>query len=98
AHRGSTPGPDRGDWRRVLADDPRLGPLHETTVDWRDRKSLDAAVDRFASVSFVAALAPLPRAALLDAIRERLQAVADADGTVALPYRTLTAWCAVAPR
>jgi SAM-dependent methyltransferase len=73
-----------GSWRAAFERSRLFGPGEETRH--RNEQVLDAAglADRVGSVSFVAALDPAPREALLD----RVRALA-ADGPVVVPYTTL---------
>ena len=84
-----------GAWRSAFTDDPTFGPLSEYHVmtDWE--VDADTVVDRFASVSYVAALPDKRRADVLGAIRE----VLDTDPATAgrdrfpMPTRTDLFWC-----
>jgi ubiquinone/menaquinone biosynthesis C-methylase UbiE len=83
-----------GLWRRAFEDEPRFEPLAEATFGNPRRMSIDEFVDGFASRSYVAALEPERRKAVLDGVRELLSREdAPVDGgEVAVPMRTLVCW------
>lgn len=89
-----------GRWRAPFADDGdgdhhAFGPLHEHHVvtDWD--VDADTVVDRFASVSYVAALPDERRGAVLAAIRDVLDTDPATRGRArfAMPTRTDLYWC-----
>ncbi len=91
-HQGDVPRYRTGGWQRAFDHQPWFGPLGHAAVDHEHTLPLDATVDRFASISFVAAMPDAPRAALLARIRAVLERIADPDGTVTTPYRTDVWW------
>lgn len=93
AHQGDAPRHERATWREAFADQPWFGELRRAgEVPHVHRLALDASLDRYASTSFVAALPDGERAALLVQVAAVLAEAADADGTVAHPYRTEVWW------
>ena len=94
-YEGGTPRFHSGDWRRVFPA-AGFGPLAEARFPHRHVGSPDTViVDRFLSVSFIAAL-PVERRAEVEAALRRLideePALAGHD-TVAMPYETLAFRC-----
>ncbi len=81
--RGDTPAHALDAWRRPLEHVEHFEPAVQRRFDNEQRLDGDGLVDRFGSVSFVAALDDEPRAALLAQLRE----LAGDDG-VTLRYRT----------
>ncbi len=67
--RGTTPSEHTAEWRNALAADRRFGPLQERSFAWSQPYRADDLVDRFASVSFIAALPERERSALLQRVR-----------------------------
>lgn len=95
-YEGDTPRYHSGDWRRAFPA-PRFGPLVEKRFDHAHVGSPEAVVvQRFLSVSFIAALPADERAT----VEERLRALIDSEPmlagreTVSMPYRT-DAFCCV---
>ena len=94
-HEGDVPRYLKGDWRRVFPA-PGFGPLQETVFEHAHvGTAVQVIVDRFLSVSFIAALPASERAD----VERRLRALIDADPalaggkTIALPYRTAAFHC-----
>lgn len=81
-------------WRRAFDDQRWFGPLGNAFTTHDQVLPLDTMLDRFSSVSYVAALPEDRRAPLLADIRAVLATAAGADGTVTLPYRTDVFWTA----
>ncbi len=81
--RGDVPSERDSNWRDVLEQHPRFGPIEEHYVTSAQELDADGLEDRFGSVSFIAALSDTQRAEVLG----RVRAVAGA-GTVRLQYRT----------
>ena len=81
--------------RGALGDRPGFGPIHEATFRHEQHVTPDGLVDRFASVSHVAALDPAARAAVLDEVRATLARHPDTAGRrdLAIPYRVDASWC-----
>jgi ubiquinone/menaquinone biosynthesis C-methylase UbiE len=67
--RGDTPSYATGEWRRALETGSHFTARGEEHVSWRQPVDLASVVDRVASVSFIAAMAPADRAALLNRVR-----------------------------
>jgi SAM-dependent methyltransferase len=82
-HRGEVPTHHGGAWRGVLERTPLFGPAEDRRFENAQVLNADGLADRVGSTSFVAALGPGPRAALLDEVR----ALAG-EGTVELAYTT----------
>ncbi len=82
-HRGDTPAHATGDWHAAIDGSALLDPVATRTFDNAQRLDADGLVDRFGSVSFVAA-SPRQRRAELHAA---LRALAPG-GSVTLRYRT----------
>jgi SAM-dependent methyltransferase len=82
-HRGDTPAHATGDWHEAVETSTLFVPVATRTFDNAQLLDGDGLVDRFGSVSFVAASAEAQRAQLHAAIR----ALAP-DGSVTLRYRT----------
>lgn len=79
-------------WRAAFEDQPWFGPLHHHAEEHATTLPLDATVDRYASISFVAAMDDAERAGLLARIRAVLEGAAGPDGIVTTPYRTDVWW------
>ncbi|HEV2310654.1 MAG TPA: methyltransferase domain-containing protein [Acidimicrobiia bacterium] len=78
-----------------LDDRPGWSPLHEATFHHVQPVSPEGVVDRFASVSHVAALDETDRRRVLDEVRATLAAHADTAGRgeLELPYLVDVYWC-----
>ena len=94
-HEGDVPRYLKGDWRRVFPA-PGFGPLQETVFEHAHVETAEQMiVDRFLSVSLIAALPASERAD----VERRLRALIDADPalaggkTIALPDRTTAFRC-----
>lgn len=90
--RGDTPQQWTGTWREAFLHQPWFGPLRHHAEEHASTLPLDEEVDRYASVSFVAALDEGARAALLARVHEVLRRAAAPDGTVTTAYRTDVWW------
>jgi SAM-dependent methyltransferase len=94
-HAGVTPRYRDGRWRAAVDATDGFTPLTER--HFRQRHELDRAalLDRFASISFVAALPAAARARLLAEIDQVVAAEPSlaGPGPVGLPYRTDLYWC-----
>ncbi|HEV3450795.1 MAG TPA: class I SAM-dependent methyltransferase [Acidimicrobiia bacterium] len=79
----------------ALGSRPGFGPLHTATFRHEQRVTPDGILDRFASVSHVAALPDAERRALLDEIAAVLARHPDTAGRpeLAIPYRVDAYWC-----
>ena len=84
-YRGDTPNEHDRPWLSEVADSSAFGPIEEWSVPWVARYTRADLADRFASVSFVAALPDGEREALLATIDA---AAVDADEPVEFRYRT----------
>jgi SAM-dependent methyltransferase len=82
-HRGDTPAHATGDWHAAVEHNTLFAPVATRTFDNAQLLDGDGLVDRFGSVSFVAAAPEQRRAELHAAIRELAAAA-----TVTLRYRT----------
>ena len=83
-HESEAPQYRDGSWRPALERSRLFGPADERRHHNEQALDADGLADRVGSVSFVAALEPGPREALL----ARVRALAD-DGPVVVPYTTL---------
>ncbi|MBV8950478.1 MAG: methyltransferase domain-containing protein [Actinobacteria bacterium] len=86
---------DHDEWREsAFVDNEWFGPLHEATFRHEQRLTIDGVVDRFRSVSHVAAMAPAARDKVLDEIRSLLATDPATRGRaeVAIPYRVDCYW------
>ena len=81
-HRGDAPRHASGEWRRPLERSALFEPAGEQQVDFVQELSREGLIDRVGSISFVAALAQQPRAALLGQVGEMV----DEHGLARLPY------------
>ena len=95
AHQGDAPRHESGAWRRAFDEQPWFGEFGHASVQHVHVLAPPASLDRYASISFIAALPDDERAALLDQVRAVLAEAVDTDGTVAHPYRTDVWWAAV---
>lgn len=68
SRQGNTPRHGSGQWREALAATNRFRPLAQARFENRQLVDRAGFVDRVGSTSFIAALAPAPRAELLDEI------------------------------
>jgi SAM-dependent methyltransferase len=87
---------DHEHWREsALGDRPGFGELHSAEFRHEQMLDRDAVVERFASVSHVAVLPETERAAVLDEVRDVLEAHPGAAGRdeLAIPYRVDAYWC-----
>jgi SAM-dependent methyltransferase len=87
AYEGDAPRYRKMEWRRAFR-----GPLEARSVRHVHRLPVPAMCDRFASISFIAALDDEERSRVLDRIEAILRRVADAEGNVSMPYRTDVFW------
>jgi ubiquinone/menaquinone biosynthesis C-methylase UbiE len=86
-YRGDTPG-HRGPWRAAFHRTSAFTPLEEAAFEHPVIQDADSLEARVGSISFIAALDPAERAAVL----ERARAIAG-DGEVTIPYRTEVLTC-----
>jgi SAM-dependent methyltransferase len=86
-YRGDTPG-HRGPWRAAFDRTSAFTPLEEAAFEHPVIQDADSLEARVGSISFIAALDPAERAAVL----ERARAIAG-DGEVTIPYRTEVLTC-----
>lgn len=92
---GDAPRFHRGTWREPF-DGLLFGALRESVFGYLHTGSAqEVIIDRFMSVSFIAALPDAPRAAFELRLRELVDThpALCAAGTVAFPYRTHAYWC-----
>ena len=82
-HRGDVPAHTAGDWHEAIERSAQFQLVAERSFDNAQALDADGLVDRFGSVSFVAAAGPAVRAELHAALRDLA-----AGATVALRYRT----------
>jgi SAM-dependent methyltransferase len=94
-HQGDAPRYRTGQWRRAFERTELFGPLHRQLAFHVHLVSPETVVERVASISFVAALADGPRAALLGQVRELIRSHPDLAGRerIPVPYRTDVFWC-----
>ncbi len=94
-HRGDAPGNLDGSWRQGFRDDGPFGPLDHRNFSHEVEIGLDDLVARVASISFVAALAPLVRTEVLTRVRGMAEAHPGIAGRerFPLPHRTSVYWC-----
>jgi SAM-dependent methyltransferase len=93
-HRGSTPQERTGEWRRPFQTTAFFGTLNRRKFPTEQRFDLPGLVDRVATTSFIAALPPERRRALLQEVAALAAAQADERGELVLPYNTELYWCA----
>jgi SAM-dependent methyltransferase len=83
-YRQETPSERERRWRGDFDRSELFGPLEERTFTHAQKLDRQGLVDRFASVSFIAALPEDERAEVL----EKVAALADDEGVVDFPYNT----------
>jgi SAM-dependent methyltransferase len=88
--RGGAPNSTSEAWRAEFDAAPGFGPLRTASFPSEHAETIDQALDRALSVSFVASATPAERSALAHAIREVLRAapVGPDGGTIRFPYVT----------
>ncbi|MEJ0084899.1 MAG: class I SAM-dependent methyltransferase [Pseudomonadota bacterium] len=94
-HEGDAPRYDDGEWRRMFPA-AGFGPLTEKTIAHQHTGNPEhVIVDRVASVSFIAALAPSVRNTVLEEVRALIASTPELAGrtTVAMPYVTRAYGC-----
>jgi SAM-dependent methyltransferase len=97
SHRGDAPRYADGTWRQALDRSDRFTALRHAAFGHVHTADVATMLDRFASVSFVAAADEQTRTRLLDELREILEELADpSTRLIAMPYRTDVYWCQVA--
>jgi SAM-dependent methyltransferase len=81
--------------RDAIGEHPGFGPWHEATFHHEQHVTPEGLVERFASVSHVAALDESARARVLDEVRAALARHPDTAGRgdLAVPYRVDAYWC-----
>jgi hypothetical protein len=91
-HEGGAPRHRTRSWRPAFDASQAFAPLRSRRFPYRHRSTLAGQRDRFASVSFVAALPPAERDTLLDEIDALMAPHADPDGGLTVPYQTDVFW------
>jgi SAM-dependent methyltransferase len=83
------------DWKRAFEASARFSPLQTIRFPHIQVATPDSIVDRVASISFIAALPPSTRAAVLGQVRELLRANPAMRGReqIDFPYHTDVYWC-----
>jgi SAM-dependent methyltransferase len=83
-----------GAWREAFNRLPLFDPLEEAAFDTVQRGSPETIVDRVGSISYVAAMHPDRRGAVLDEVRDLLATHPDTAGReiIELPYRAHIYW------
>jgi SAM-dependent methyltransferase len=94
-HAGDAPRYRDGRWRAAFDTADRFTPLRHRTFRHVHQLDRAAVLDRFASISFVAALPDAARARVLDEIDRVIAAEPSLAGRdrIGLPYRTDLWWC-----
>ena len=94
-HRGDTPGNRDLRWRAAFATAADLTPLEHRRFGHAVEVDVDGLLARVASISFIAALAPADRDAVLARVRSITAVHPDLAGRARfeLPYRTELYWC-----
>jgi SAM-dependent methyltransferase len=94
-HAGDAPRHRDGRWRAAFDAADRSTPLRHQTFHHLHHLDRAAVLDRFASISFIAALPDTARARVLDEIGRVLDAEPSLAGRdrIGLPYRTDLYWC-----
>ena len=94
-HRGATPGNRDLQWQEPFARAAGFTPLAHRRFGHSVDVDLDALIARVASISFIAALSPVERDAVLERVRAVAAAHPDLTGrpSFKLPYRTDLYWC-----
>jgi SAM-dependent methyltransferase len=98
-YEGDAPRYDHGEWRQVFPAQG-FGPLHERRIPHAHIGPPERViVDRVASISFIAALAPTERAHLLARLRELIDTTPSLAGRdeVSFPYATMAYHCVRLP-
>ena len=94
-YEGDAPRFYKGDWRKPLAG-PFFGALQQRDFAYQHVGSAkEVILDRFLSVSFIAALAPAQKEQVAERLRALIATHPDLSGRsrVAFPYRTQAYWC-----
>jgi SAM-dependent methyltransferase len=83
-----------GEWRKAFDRVALFDPIEEATFDTVQRGDPETIVDRVASISYVAAMPPDRRGAVLDEVRDLLATHPDTAGAevIELPYRAHSYW------
>jgi SAM-dependent methyltransferase len=94
-HAGDAPRHRDGRWRAAFDAADRFTPLRHQTFHHLHHLDRAAVLDRFASISFIAALPDTARARVLEEIGRVLDAEPSLAGQdrIGLPYRTDLYWC-----
>jgi SAM-dependent methyltransferase len=81
-------------WKEAIAADGRFAPVSSASEGFVQRCTREQLRDRVGSISFVAALAPEPREALLREVLDVAEPGPESDGrsTFEIPYRTQIYW------
>ncbi|HET6812463.1 MAG TPA: SAM-dependent methyltransferase, partial [Actinomycetota bacterium] len=95
-HAGDAPRYRDGRWRAAFDAADRFTPLHHRTFRHLHHLDRAAVLDRFASISFIAALPDPARARVLDETGRIIDAEPSLAGRdrIGLPYRADLYWCA----
>lgn len=95
SHKGDTPRYGTYAWKECFETTPSFGSLEHTAFSFTQKGNLETMLDRVRSVSFVAAMSPGEREALLEEVRELLRTHPQTRGKelFELPYRTDVYWC-----
>ncbi|HEX2046139.1 MAG TPA: methyltransferase domain-containing protein [Acidimicrobiales bacterium] len=88
-HRGATPGNRDLRWQEAFSTATGLTPLEHRVFRHAVEMDVEALVQRVASISFIAALAPAER----DAVLRRVGSIVRGRSRFELPYRTEVYWC-----
>jgi len=88
-HRGNTPGYRTGAWREALESSEYFGPIEEHWFEHSQRLTIDGAVARVASISFIETHPE--KQSILDEARAFLEALGTDE--VELPYRSVVYIC-----
>jgi SAM-dependent methyltransferase len=81
------------EWRRAFSATNYFGALVQRRFQHLQRLDKEGLVDRVASMSFIATLAPDRHAQVLDEVRRLADEHADDKGQIVLPYWTDLYWC-----
>ena len=94
-HGGDTPTQRHGAWRVAFEESDLFSPLELGTFTHEQRLTVEGAVDRVLSISFIAELDDDARRDVTDAVRRLLATDPETRGRdeVVLPYRTDVWWC-----
>jgi SAM-dependent methyltransferase len=94
-YQGDAPRHARREWLDAFDDQPWFAPPAMRSVTHDHRLPVAAMIDRFGSISFIAALDEAERRDVLRRVETVLLHVADDERTVTMPYRTDVYWTRV---